>query len=244
MKPKAYKVRLYCLRATNLAAMDKDIFGRPAKSDPYIRVTLGKFKFDDREHAQDDMTDVDLYQVVEINAELPGSSQLTVEIMDKDTIGSDDLIGKTVIDLEDRWFDKRWQDYGEENMILPGKDPNDETKVRWKTKPIERRTIYQGSSTQGQGIFECWLDIMRPEEAQAFPCDDVHLPPTQMFEVRVVIWKSKDVPAMDWLEGMSDLYVKVKNLKTNRRSLCMKSVIKIYTHTCTQITRVGKSGRL
>ena len=29
-----------------------------------------------------------------------------------------------------------------------------------------------------------------------------------MFEVRVVIWKSKNVPAMDTLENMSDLYVK------------------------------------
>lgn len=32
-----------------------------------------------------------------------------IEVMDYDTIGKDDLIGKTVIDLEDRWFDTRWQ---------------------------------------------------------------------------------------------------------------------------------------
>ena len=30
-----------------------------------------------------------------------------------------------------------------------------------------------------------------------------------MFEVRIVIWKTKDVPAMDTLENMSDLFVKV-----------------------------------
>jgi len=29
-----------------------------------------------------------------------------------------------------------------------------------------------------------------------------------MFEVRVVIWKCKNVPPMDSLEGMSDLFVK------------------------------------
>ena len=42
----------------------------------------------------------------------------------------------------------------------------------------------------------------------AFEPDDVSLPAIQLFEVRVVIWKSKNVPAMDSLEGMSDLYVK------------------------------------
>ena len=41
-----------------------------------------------------------------MDAELPGTSQLIVDVMDKDTIGSDDLIGSTVIDLEDRWFDQ------------------------------------------------------------------------------------------------------------------------------------------
>jgi len=210
MKPKPYKVRLYCLRTRGLASMNnKDLFGRPPKCDPYLRVTLGKFTFDDRANAQSDMNNMDMYQIVEINAELPGSSQLKIEVMDKvDVVGRDNLLGSTTIDLEDRWFDKRWQAYGEENMIEPGKDPNDATKVRWRTKPIEQRVLNHGSSSQGQGTFECWLDILKPEEAQVFPPDDVHLPPSKLFEVRIVIWKSKDVPAMDWLEGMSDLYVK------------------------------------
>lgn len=32
-----------------------------------------------------------------------------IDMMDYDLIGRDDLIGGTVIDLEDRWFDTRWQ---------------------------------------------------------------------------------------------------------------------------------------
>ncbi|CAN0467761.1 unnamed protein product, partial [Scytosiphon promiscuus] len=34
--------------------------------------------------------------------------------MDYDDIGGDELIGRTVIDLEDRWFDQRWQVSGPE----------------------------------------------------------------------------------------------------------------------------------
>jgi hypothetical protein len=58
-----------------------------------------------------------------------------------------------------------------------------------------------------QGILECWLDILPESDVAAFLPDDIELPPKQMFELRVVIWKSKGVPPMDF-EGMSDLYVK------------------------------------
>ncbi len=208
LKPKKYVVRLYALRAFGLEEMDFDIFGNKAKSDPYLKVKLGKHLFDDREHAVNDVLEVDLYKMVSFETELPGVSQLNVEIMDKDLIGSDDLIGKTTVDLEDRWFDSRWQEWGNENMITPGSDPNDPARVRWSTKPIERRTLYAPGFTLGRGTMELWVDIMTPEQAIAFPPDDVSLPPKQIFEVRVVIWKTKDVPPMDSLEGMSDLFVK------------------------------------
>jgi hypothetical protein len=209
LKPKSYKVRLYALKSIGLTGMDTDIFGNVAKSDPYLKVSLGKFKLNDRKNAINDATDVDHYMMVEIDVELPGTSQLQIKVMDKDDFGalSDDLIGQTTIDLEDRWFDSRWQDYGKENQILPG-EGSDASVVRWQTKPIERRSLYTPSNGSAQGVIECWVDILTPEQAYAFPPDDVSLPPVQMFEVRVVIWKSKNVPPMDSAEGMSDLFVK------------------------------------
>ena len=129
LSPQKYCIRFYALTGKALASMDYDMMGRPAKSDPYLKVRLGKDKFNDRKNAVDDVNEVDFYKLIEFNAELPGTSQLVVEVMDKDLIGSDDLIGKTTIDLEDRWFDKRWQEWGDENKLLPGDDPNDPTKV-------------------------------------------------------------------------------------------------------------------
>lgn len=41
-QPKTYKVRLYVLQALNLTPMDVGVGGRPGKSDPYLRVRLGK----------------------------------------------------------------------------------------------------------------------------------------------------------------------------------------------------------
>jgi hypothetical protein len=210
LKPKPYKVRLYLIEADKLADMDMDITGKPAASDPYVKIKLGKWKFSDRKNALDNSKHADLYQMHEINAELPGASQLTIEMMDKDTIGSDDLIGRTVVDLEDRWFDARWQELGKENMKLPGEttEEGDDKKVRWCTKPIEQRVLTLPSTPAFRGSLQCWVDIMTPEVAAAFPPDNITLPAKQIFEVRLVIWKAKDVPAMDSFENMSDLYVR------------------------------------
>ena len=170
-----------------------------------------------------------------MDTELPGTSQLIVDVMDKDTIGSDDLIGSTVIDLEDRWFDQNWQIWGREFRVpsadggdiaegtlnimialikkqnldvqhlshffvlfflsffffcvcLPGEKP------RWDTKPIEKRTLYVPSNNSSQGVLMCWVDIMTPAVASTFPPEDVALPPIQMFEMRLVIWKARNVP--------------------------------------------------
>jgi hypothetical protein len=143
-----------------------------------------------------------------LDTELPGVSQLKIDIMDQDLIGSDDIIGSTSIDLEDRIFDGRWREWGKENQCLPGTDEVDPTKVRYATKPIERRSLYVPGFSIGRGVLECWVDILSTVESTAFPADDVSLPPKAIFEVRVVIWKTKNVPPMDTFEGMSDLFVK------------------------------------
>ena len=55
----------------------------------------------------------------------------------------DDFIGKTQIDLEDRWFDQTWQDMGKENE----NDDESKGKLRLATKPLERRSASPSQST-------------------------------------------------------------------------------------------------
>jgi hypothetical protein len=196
LHPRSYKMRLYVLESFSLAMTDFKLDGQPAPPDPYLKVTLGNNKFDDRKNAVDDMENCPFYKLIEMDAELPGTSQLLIDVMDKDRIGGDDLIGSTVIDLEDRFFEKCWQDLGEENLCdVP---PN----VRWKTKPVETRTLTVPGSNLPRGTLQVWVDIMSPNIAVQYAPDDVSLPPTQLFEMRIVIWKAKDVPAMDSLENM------------------------------------------
>ena len=196
LKPRPYKMRLYVLESFSLAMTDTKLDGQPAPPDPYLKVTLGNNKFDDRKNAVDDMDNCPFYKLVEMDAELPGTSQLIIDVMDKDMIGGDDLIGTTVIDLEDRFFESTWQSLGEENLC--DTPPN----IRWKTKPVETRTLQVPGSNLSRGTLQVWVDIMAPNIASTFPPDDVSLPPTQVFEMRIVIWKAKDVPAMDSMENM------------------------------------------
>ena len=72
-KPRPYKVRLYVLRGKGLAAMDVGWGGRPGKSDPYLKATIGKNKYDGRKLRIEDSVDPDFYTCIELDAELPGA---------------------------------------------------------------------------------------------------------------------------------------------------------------------------
>jgi len=203
LKPQNYKVRFYILKAFALEAMDEGWGGKPGKSDPYLAIQLGKETFDGRNDYIEDEVEADFYRSVEVNAELPGAGSMIVRIMDYDTFG-DELIGQTIIDLEDRWFDERWQQLGMEYLS------KDSDNARYAVKPIEIRPLQRPpeKGNLNHGLIECWTDILLPAEASAFEADHVELPPNKMFEVRVIIWKAKDVVAMDTFEDMNDTYVR------------------------------------
>jgi len=199
LKPTPTKVRIYVLRGIALEKKDTDILGNPVSSDPYLKISLGKNVWNGVDEHLENETEADFYKYVEFNADIPGATRVNLEVFDYDDFGSDDLIGRTVIDLEDRWFDKRWVAMGQ------GKEVDN---TSWQLKPLEKRTLHIPTYKQGQGVLECFVDILRPEEATAYPPFDISLPPTLQCEVRIVIWKAKEVVAMDWLEQMNDLYVK------------------------------------
>ena len=87
LKPQSVKVRLYILRALGLAAMDEGYGGQPGRSDPYLKIELGKFMYDGRDDHFDDLTDVDFYTYVGLNTEIPGTGILKIHCYDYDDFG-------------------------------------------------------------------------------------------------------------------------------------------------------------
>ncbi|XP_075782090.1 otoferlin isoform X4 [Pelodiscus sinensis] len=94
-------VRVYVVRATDLHPADIN-----GKADPYIAIRLGKTDIKDKENYISKQLNPIFGKSFDIEATFPMESMLTVAVYDWDLVGSDDLIGETKIDLENRYYSK------------------------------------------------------------------------------------------------------------------------------------------
>ncbi|XP_071169318.1 myoferlin-like isoform X13 [Mytilus edulis] len=100
--PEECTIRIYVINASDLQPADSN-----GKADPYIEIELGKKKINDRDDYVPNTTDPVFGRMFELNAVLPVMKDLTIRLKDYDIISSDDLIGETVIDLENRYLSKQ-----------------------------------------------------------------------------------------------------------------------------------------
>ncbi|XP_078071639.1 fer-1-like protein 6 [Mustelus asterias] len=94
-------IRVYIVAATNLYPADPD-----GKADPYIVLQIGKTEIKDRDNYIPKQLNPLFGRSYEIEATFPMESLLKVTIYDYDLVGTDDLIGSTKIDLENRFYSK------------------------------------------------------------------------------------------------------------------------------------------
>ncbi|XP_054671492.1 fer-1-like protein 6 isoform X5 [Grus americana] len=94
-------IRVYIVAAFNLSPADPD-----GKSDPYIVLRLGNTEIKDRENYIPKQLNPVFGRSFEIQATFPKDSLLTLQIYDHDFVGTDDLIGETKIDLENRFYSR------------------------------------------------------------------------------------------------------------------------------------------
>nr|XP_031540909.1 otoferlin [Vicugna pacos] len=99
--PISVLVRVYVVRATDLHPADIN-----GKADPYIAIRLGKTDIRDKENYISKQLNPVFGKSFDIEASFPMESMLTVAVYDWDLVGTDDLIGETKIDLENRFYSK------------------------------------------------------------------------------------------------------------------------------------------
>ena len=111
---------------------------------------------------------------------------MKIEVWDWEAILSDDLIGYTTIDLEDRYFNDDWQ-----NLIH---------------KPVEVRPLINPDISGPQGQIYMWLEIFKASEKSQHHVWKISPEPITELEVRFIVWETEDMEMMD-IEGTSDIYV-------------------------------------
>ncbi|XP_061750148.1 otoferlin-like [Nerophis ophidion] len=94
-------VRVYIIRATDLHPADIN-----GKADPYIAIKLGKTEVKDKENYISKQLNPLFGKSFDLEVTFPMDSTLTVSIYDWDLVGTDDLIGETKLDLENRFYSK------------------------------------------------------------------------------------------------------------------------------------------
>jgi Ca2+-dependent lipid-binding protein len=92
------------LNAFDLASRDS---GSP--SDPYLILQLNKKVFNESKNYILDEPNPVFNKLYEFEASFPGASPLSIKVMDFDDVFGDDIIGETLVDLEDRYFSAEWQ---------------------------------------------------------------------------------------------------------------------------------------
>jgi len=97
-------VRVYMIEGFDLASRDIGGF-----SDPYLKLRLGRKSFDERKNYVLDEPNPTFCKKFDFESVFPGCPMLFIDVMDHDFLFGDDLIGKTSIDLEDRYFLPEWR---------------------------------------------------------------------------------------------------------------------------------------
>ena len=171
-------VRLYVLNGIRLAPVDGT-----NSADPYLTVKLGKNVSCTRSRYMANTLQPKFHESFEFFTYIPGPTQLTIEVWSRNgSVNSskngiyDDLIGCTTIDIEDRWFSRNWR-----KLIV---------------KPIEERKLYNPRTTTAFGKLRLWLDMFDMERHKCVtssPLVDISLAPKIAWEMRLIIWKAKDV---------------------------------------------------
>lgn len=173
-------VTVFIIDAFDLVSLDIG-----SDSDPYLVLTLGNQVMNNKDNFVSNRSDPSFYKVFTLNTTLPGESILKIQVWDRDNLFTDDKIGTTSIDLEDRFFSIKWNK-------LP-------------YKPIETRRLMHKSYKHPRGYIRLWLDIHKEGE-KIIPIDISPKPPME-FEARLIVYKSEGIKAGD-IEDTSDMYVR------------------------------------
>ena len=157
-----------------------------SENDSYIKIELDGKEIKDTNKIMD-RDNPKFFSTFQFEHKLPGPSDIKIKFFDYDPIKSDEFIGETVIDIERRFFDRRWRSFDQH--------------------PMEKRLIFHPSSAIDVGHCRVFVEIF--DKNMPIPMiRNIRPQPAMEIELRIVVWEVWDVQSQDF-EDVSDLFVKV-----------------------------------
>eukprot|EP00639_Heterosigma_akashiwo_P002728 CAMPEP_0194586124 /NCGR_PEP_ID=MMETSP0292-20121207/18221_1 /TAXON_ID=39354 /ORGANISM="Heterosigma akashiwo, Strain CCMP2393" /LENGTH=1684 /DNA_ID=CAMNT_0039441823 /DNA_START=144 /DNA_END=5198 /DNA_ORIENTATION=+ len=140
-----------------------------------------------------------LFHCFEFETTMPGCPQVDIKLKDKDAMGRASTLGETMVDLEDRWYNPAWRKLG-----LRGGDP------KRALRPLEVRHLTVKDALDAQGTLALWVEVLPRELAAEVPIVDVEPLPPALYEIRLIIYKTKlePIPEGDDYLPLQNVYFK------------------------------------
>ncbi|XP_065213777.1 otoferlin-like isoform X2 [Planococcus citri] len=145
-------VRVYIVKANDLHPTDLN-----GKADPYIVLQLGSKRISDKDNYISKQLNPVFGKCFEIEATFPQDSMLTIQVLDWDLVGSDDLIGETRIDLENRFYSRHRATCGIAEKYETWRDPMKPTQILaklCKDSKLEPPSYMNGTVKVGRKLFK------------------------------------------------------------------------------------------
>ena len=105
---------------------------------------------------------------------------------DYNSLFSDEFIGKTTVDVEDRFYDSNWCKLAE--------------------KPIETHELIDDSKSGYKGSVAFWMEVVNKTETKTLKKWDISPRPNYTVQMRMIVWEGEGLPMVD-IEECSDFYV-------------------------------------
>jgi len=185
--PTRIRCRLYFVKAIV-------IFGKAyGSADPYLRFSIGQEMNSLRNMPCWSTNEPEFYRAEERDIELPAAGRCQIDLLDigdmpgSDFVGKqdawDNMIGSTVIDLEDRWH-----------------SADLESATNMRQVPRENRPLVvvpAGGKQSVTGSMMMWLEMIDSKEAAEKKATPLQKPPPMEVEIRFVVWTCENVKLVD-----------------------------------------------
>lgn len=173
-----YVSRLYVYEARHLSPR-VGMFSPSETADPFLVVRNGldpEETQNTRPVARVNSVNPEIQQVFELVTEFPKNNLLEVQVWNKDDIIGDDMIGQYTFDVEDLLVRA-----GGGTTFLPAKF----------------YSLFTPTSVMTQGKLKMKLDILTEDESRRIRADEMQNADPLSYELRMVLWKTKDVRMPD-----------------------------------------------